>query len=224
MSLKLKVLGLGLLAVMATSAFASMNASAKVSGHFTHAGATTNAIIKGEENKLTSHFLHFQGPSGKPITCEKATYEGTVTERTVQVIQVFPTYTNCATKEELTGTVKVTTNGCSYTFFSQGANAHGTVSIDCPEGKAIEIHHENCTITVGAQTPTATRLTGGINYTTTVEPVHALTADVTVSNIDSQYHGGVCIFLGTSQKFTMTGSVTVKGFDHPGGQIAITST
>jgi len=30
--------------------------------------------------------------------------------------------------------------------------------------------------------------------------------------------GGICIFLGTKQKFEMKGSVTIKGYEHLGGK------
>lgn len=237
MSMKLKILGLGLLALMATSAFAVMNASATVSGHFTHEGPGNSAQIKGEEAKGTSHQLKFyhlktnshETDTSKPIECEKATYEGTTATKTTNVIQMFPTYTKCNTEGDPTDSVKVTPEGCSYTFFSHGANTHGTVAIDCMPGKAIKIHHQNCEITVPAQTTEAT-LTEGITYDTieeTVEgsKVHALTATVTVNTITGHYHSGLCVFLGTNQKFEMRGSVTVRGFDPTTGkQIGITHT
>lgn len=233
MSIKLKILGMGLLALMATSAFAAMNASAVVplKSHFTHEGPTENAIITAHEAKGTSHRLKFyhlkngHETDGKPIECEKATYEGTVTKKTVQQIQLFPTYTNCATEGDPTGSVTVTPNGCSYTFFSGGNNTHGTVEVDCPTGKTIVIKHQNCEITVPAQT-TAGTLTEGVTYDTVTEEVsgkfiHSLTATVTVNTITGHYHGGICIFLGTAQKFEMRGSVTVKGYEDLGGTPAV---
>jgi hypothetical protein len=229
MSLKLKVLGLGVLAIMAMSAFAAISASAKVAGHFTHEGTANHVIVKGEESFHTSHFLQFQHTNsegkadGKPIECTEAKYEGTAATKTVTVIQMTAAYSGCRTQEGAAGEVSVTMNGCSYTFFS-GGTKHGTVAVDCPVGSAIEVHHPNCTITIGAQTPTTNGLTNGVSYTTTVEGKHALTANVTVGNIAGQYHGGICIFLGTPQNFDMNGSVTIKGFNTDGTQAGITHT
>jgi len=223
MSIKLKVLGLGLLAVMATSAFSVMNAGAVVGGHFIHKGAGGKAVITGHEAKGTSHQLKFYhlktnshetDPEALPIECETAKYEGTVTTETVTSIQMYPTYTKCNTEGGVPGSVTVTPNGCSYTFFSQGANKHGTAQVDCAAGKAIVINHPNCEITIPAQTT----MTEGLTYTATVEGQNSITADVTVNTITGQYHGGICIFLGTTQKFEMKGSVTVKGYEHLGGK------
>lgn len=221
MNTKLKALGLGLLAVLAMSAFAVVNASATVSGHFV--SDTTHTIVKGTESG--THFLNFKGESGEPIGCTHASYEGTITGETVTTVTVSPVYKECSTGRKAPHEIAVTMNGCDYTFHSAGTNKHGTVSVDCPVGKAIEIHHPNCTMTVPAQTPTATTLTGGATYTTTVEEgKHALTVDITVGNIEVQYHGGICIFTGTTHKFTMEGSVTVWGTDTAGNRVNITHT
>lgn len=231
MSLKLKVLGLGLLAVMATSAFAVMNASATVTGHFTH-DAVGHATVVGTEIYGTKHMLEFHRTEptgtyvGAPIACTEASYHGTVTTATVQSITITPTYKNCATTDGVWGEVDVTMNECDYTFRSNTAasanppTAHATVTVDCPAGKAIEIHHPNCTITVPAQTPK-----GGATYTTVTENnKHALTVDITATHIVGYYHGGLCIFLGTTKEFDMTGSVTVKGLNPTNEPVNITAT
>lgn len=229
--MKLKILGMALLALAATSAFAVTNASGTVAGHFTHEGPTNNARIVAHEAATTPHQLTFfhlkpgtHETDGNPIHCEKSTYEGTVTTKTVTTITMTPTYTNCTTNDEDGTKVTVDVNGCSYTFSSHGPNTHGTVTIDCPVGKQIEITHPLCTITIPAQTH-ATTLTGGITYDTVVENnKHALTATVTVNTITGHYHAGLCVFLGTAQKFQMVGSVTVTGEDHAGNRIPITHT
>ncbi|HYP56015.1 MAG TPA: hypothetical protein VEQ41_06920, partial [Solirubrobacterales bacterium] len=70
MSLKLKVLGLGILAVMATSAFAAMNASATtpINSHFVATPPTDFLKIEGTESFPGSHNLTFQRttPDGTP--------------------------------------------------------------------------------------------------------------------------------------------------------------
>lgn len=243
--MKLKILGMALLALVATSAFAVTNASGTADGHFVHHGATNNAVITahdgdylGSKHKLEFRLLksnsHEPEASGG-ITCTTSQYQGKVEAKTVTTIQLYPTYTGCYTTGDPHGSVVVDTNKCSYTFSSQGARPHGTVNIDCNHGKPIEITHENCLIRVPTQTTAAT-LTGGLSYTPTEENgKKTLTADVTVNTITGHYEGGICIFLGTNHKFLMEGSVTVSGYEYisgtatehslvHGAQVSITST
>lgn len=234
MSLKLKVLGLGLLAVMATSAFAVMNASATVTGHFTHDAAGGHATIVGTENfSEPKHITEFHRTAttggeytGAAITCTKTTYHGTVATATTQELTITPDYTECGTTGGTWNEVTVTMNNCDYTFKSNTAasasppTADATVTIDCPVGSSIEIHHPNCTIIVPAQTPK-----GGVSYTRIIENnKHAITVDVTATHIVGYFHGGACIFLGTTKEFDMTGGATVKGTTTTGEQVNITAT
>jgi hypothetical protein len=229
MSLKLKILGMGLLAMVATSAFAVMNASAVETGHFS--SGTAHTIIKGEESG-TNHRLHLTGSGLEgQIGCSTATYEGTASTAVVKSIEVTPTYSGCTTTNvDPPPHVTVTHNGCTYRFKVATGGTNGTADLVCPAGKAIEIHHPNCTITVtdehtvnGVTTPTNQTIPG-IHYITTSEPKHALTLGVDVE-FDDTYHGGICIFLGTSnKKGFLKGSVTVRGFDTAGNQVDITTT
>jgi hypothetical protein len=208
-----------------------MNASATVTGHFTNDASNGHATIVGTENYGTTHMLEFQRteptgtPTGAAIACTEATYHGTVAAASVNSITVTPTYKNCATTGGTWGEVVVTMNECDYTFRSNSnasthkPTAHATVTVDCPVGKAIEIHHPNCTITVPGQTPK-----GGVTYTTTVEGKHALTVNVTATHIAGEFHGGICIFLGTNKEFDMNGAVTVKGENTNKEQVNITAT
>ncbi|HEX9967622.1 MAG TPA: hypothetical protein VGB06_06725 [Solirubrobacterales bacterium] len=213
MSTKLKVLGLGLLAIMATSAFAVMNASATPSGHFV--SAANHTIIFGSEN--ATHQVKFSVEGGNTIECKKVEYHGTTETATVTEITIKPTYAECQTTGGAANSIPVTVNDCDYVFSSQGTRIHGTVTVNCPVGKAIEIHHPNCTITVGTQHA----LGGGIAYDNTHPD---LTATVTVSGIVVEYHGGACIFLGTTHTATMTGAATIQGRDTAGNPVTISST
>jgi hypothetical protein len=232
MSLKLKVLGMGLLALAATSALAVMNASATVNGHFTNDAANGHALIVGSETgPHTAHSLRFQRTeptgtnTGAPIECTIAKYSGTVNAATVESITITPTYELCATTEGDWGEVDVTTNGCTYTFRSTSAASteppthHATVSVVCPVDEAIEVHHPNCTITVPSQTLT------GVTYKTDVQSKkHAITLNVTATHIKGEFHGGICIFLGTNKEFDMTGAATVVGQNTAGEAVNITAT
>lgn len=230
MSIKLKALGLGLLALLAMGAFAVVNASAVTTGHFTSDVAHTE--IRGSEKEGTGHTLKFQRtqptntPTGSPIVCTEAKYTGTIASATTQVVQVTPEYTGCRTEGDPHGSVSVHHNGCTYTFRSR-TTGHGTVAVDCPANKAIEITHPNCGIKVPAQDPAtnANVMKGGVAYTTTTdnEGKHAITLDVTITHITGHFESGACIFLGTTKEFDMTGSVTVAGFDTVGNPVGITA-
>lgn len=216
MSMKLKALGLGLLAAMAMSAIAVVNASATASGHFGSAEAHT--LIVGTEN--ATHKVRLSIDHGNTIECDKASYSGTTVNKTETQITITPTYQECHTTGETFAErpVNVTMNGCDYTFFSQGNRKHGTATVNCATGKAIEIHHPSCTVTVGTQHA----LTNGISYE---NEAGTLTANVTVGGIAAEYHGGVCIFLGTGgHEGTMNGSATIAGTNTAGGAVAISST
>jgi len=213
MSLKLKVLGLGLLATLAMSAVAVMNASATSTGHFTSDSPNGLTTVEGFEGG--SHFteLSSHGLEGG-IVCDEATYDGTITGNTTTHITIIPHYTKCKTTGGTPGEVTVDVNGCSFTFTP---GHHGTVHIDCPVGKAIEITHPNCTITIPAQTVgTAVK---GVTYTTDIDPEtgkHIITLDANTVHVATQYHAGICIFTGTTHTGTMHGSVTVKGYEDLG--------
>jgi hypothetical protein len=217
MSHKLKALGLGLVAMMAVGALAVMNASASTGGHFT---APAHSIIKGTEVAGSSHQLEFvsHGLEGG-IVCDEVTYSDyTSTQATETQVSVTPTYKKCHTTGAAAGTTTVHVNGCSYRF-TVGVGATGTADVVCPAGSAIVITHPNCTITVPAQNNIGT-----LNYTTTTESgVHALTLDVNAS-FSTQYHGGICIFTGTSHTGTLSGSATVRGFDTNNNPVGITAT
>lgn len=220
--MKFKILGMALLAFAATSAFAVTNAMGTANGHFVHHNPNGESVwITGHESATTTHELTFyhlkpgtHEKDADPIHCETSTYVGTVPATTVTSIVLTPTYTNCTTES---GTKLVApgvhVNGCSYTFSSQGTRKHGTVNIDCPT-KPIEITHPNCTIKIPGQTTAAT-LTEGISYKN--EADGTITATVTVNTITGHYEAGLCVFLGTAQKFKMEGSVTIKGYEDLGG-------
>lgn len=220
MSLKLRALGLGLLAILATSAFAVVNATAETGGHFV--SEVSHTVLSGTEVK-ENHQVRFAVDGGTPIECTKVTYTGTTTATTVTEVTITPHYTECITKGGATPhNVDVTMNGCAYVFtIGKKSTADNTVHVECLTGGVIEIHHPNCTITVPAQTPS-----GGIAYETDTTPggKHSITPNITVTGIAAQYHGGICIFLGTSHQATMTGAATLSGTTTEGSPVGITAT
>jgi hypothetical protein len=211
MSLKLKALGLGLLAVLSVSAFAVMNASANNKGHVVTTGLA-HATIEGTETGTHTTEFTLHGLEGG-IVCDEIKYEGTTVAETSNDITITPIYNKCHTTGSATN-IPVHVNGCSYTFTvaeKTTDSTEQTVDLICPVGKAIEITHPNCTITVGAQT-----ITTGVTYTTLFENGHhTITLDLTKPGITvvSQFHAGICIFTGTAHHGTLHGSVTVEALD-----------
>jgi hypothetical protein len=208
MSLKLKVLGLGLLAVMATGAFAVMNAGAVTGGHFVHHASTNHADIIGTEN--TTDKLHFVSADGSQIGCDEEKYTGTVTAKTFTEVKIVPDWEKCYTTPHNGNTFGIHENGCYLTFTSgKTGQTHHTAHFICPT-KPLEITHENCTIRVPTQT------TQGVTYTAIKLPnaptVDGVTVKVT-AKVTSHYESGICIFLGTVQQAEMAGGVIVEALE-----------
>lgn len=213
MSIKLKVLGLGLFAMMATSAFAVVNAGATTSGHFTTASSPT--FVTGfHQDEPAAHELHFVSENGERIACEKRTYfgkhEGT---KTTESLTITPSWDQCYTTPK-TDRWPVHENGCDLEFTSRAEpeKNDATVYIKCPTGKAIEITHPNCNITVATQ-EIGGEPGNGVTYTNENDGNAWITMNVDVT-FAVQYHGGICIFLGTNHHARMVGDVTVTGYSN----------
>jgi hypothetical protein len=222
-TMKIKMLGLGVLAMLAVGGIGALNASAIETGHI--GSSTSHTVIKGQESG-TSHRIHLTGDGLEgQFGCTTATWEGTLNAGIAKTVEVTPTYSGCTTTNTST-TVSITHNGCKYRFKVEAGGTDGTVDLSCPAGKAIEMHHPNCTITIRDRDTSGNlqnQTIPGIHYTTVIENRHSLTVDVNLAFAD-EYHGGVCIFLGTHHTGFLKGSVTVKGFDTEGKQVDITAT
>lgn len=224
MSLKLKALGLGLLAAMAMSAFAVMNAGAETGGHF--GSSVTHTEISGVETAGTEHVLHFNkegGAATERIGCDVDQYTGTVSGATATQITVTPKWEQCYTTGSPNTKFDIHENTCDFVFtIGNNPGAHNTAHVECTKaGDAFVITHPNCTITVPPQTVT------GVSYTNldNVPPASdEVTLTSTVKGITAHYHAGICIFLGTTHKSEMVGSVTVKGSNTAGGGVDISAT
>ena len=233
MSLKLKILGLGLLAVTAMGSVSAMNASAFVNGHFTN-DATNNAghaLVVGTETVNTPHRLKFSIDGGTNLECTHAVYNGTVNSETVTSITVAPQYSQCRTETDENGKHPITVHpgDCTFVFHSNAAASVGhppagtaTVTVVCPKSAGIVITHPNCTVRVPPQALSGVQYTTQTNATT---EKHEVTVLSNVANITSHFEGGICIFLGTGgHSATMKGSATVKGTNTLGTQVNVTAT
>jgi hypothetical protein len=222
MSLKLKALGLGLVAAMAMGAFAVVNASAFTGGHFTSQATEHHLIVKGEETFPGNHNLTFQrtvdgAASGEPIKCTRAVYHGTLSgtdATTTQSVSVTPKYEECSTGGVAPHNVTVHhLSSCGTNIYQFTSGNPGTIHVRCP----VTVTHPNCTIRMPEQT------VSGATYNTTVESnKHALTVNIEVPAITGHFESGFCVFLGTTQNFHMKGSVTVWAENTAGGRVGIT--
>jgi hypothetical protein len=212
---KMKALDLAVVAAIATSAIGVGSASAEYSGHFVIEG--THATVVGSETATHRTRFTLSGLEGF-IECEKASYSGFIGATTVGGFTVTPKYEGCKTAGTAVG-VTITPNGCTYTFKST-EKVHATFLFLCGE-KSIEIHHPNCTVTIPQQQQPAS----GVSYTTVLESgKHALTANLTISNVEAEYHGGACVFLGTNQKAALAGSLTLRATNTAGSAVHLTNT
>jgi hypothetical protein len=191
-------------------------ASAETGGHFTSEAAHTT--LSGSETSTHKTKVTGDGLEGF-INCNQVSYSGTVNATTVSELQLTPSYSGCGTEGTSTA-VTFTPNGCSYILtIGKSASGDNTLDVACPTGKALEIHHPNCGITVPAQTGLS-----GVAYTEVVENgKRALTVDVTLVLAD-QYHQGICIFLGTSHNMQLNGSFTLKGTNTASEQVNVRAT
>jgi hypothetical protein len=233
MSLKLKALGLSLVAAMAVSAFAVMSASANEKGHFVSDVAHT--VLKGTEGPGGAHRLHLTNHKGEgPLGCDEASYTATTTTATVTSLTVSPSYAKCYTTPGAPGwtpenDIPVTVNGCTYTFTVAEKTVNTTeqtVHLLCPAGKKIEVHHPNCTVDIHPQTivPEANKPT--VTYTDIENPItkkREITLDANVTFSITRH--GLCQFVLPTNDFgKLIGSATFSGFDTENKQVNITAT
>ncbi|HYP56607.1 MAG TPA: hypothetical protein VEQ41_09975 [Solirubrobacterales bacterium] len=222
MSLKLKVFSLGVLAVVAASALAVVNAGAVTppGSHFLSHSAEHHLVIKGTDGFGTGHAMKFRGESGEAITCTHSTYHGTLTgsaATTTQAFQVRPHYTKCATEGGSWGSVTIhVPAACGTNVIEFTSGNPGTVHVNCQ----ITITHPNCTIRVPVQT------SSGATYTPFAESnASALTIDVSgQEELTSHYEAGICVFLGTAHKHKLEGQATFWGEHTSGSRVGITHT
>ncbi len=226
MSIKLKALGLGILAALAIGAVVVMSASAESQpqGHFT--SEVANPTLKVDDG-VEPHRLQLAIEGLTGIVCDKPSYVVTWTDggTTTKDITAEPTYETCHT----TGSAKavpIKMNGCKYTFTQpnkESAKTEHTVDLTCPAGQKVVIEHEGCVLEVHPQNGLK-----GVGYTTLQEEVggkkiHAITMTLSVSFIMTVHNFPCNLILPTEKVNTLSGSVTVTGFNGAARQ-SITAT
>ncbi len=175
MNHRLKALGLVLIAVLALSAFAAAAAQASTPIESELAVPATNVDTKDvtgtEDGKLARFTI---GTGALFIECTESN-QLTVTPftKSTTTATATPHFEKCFRNGLTTVPVTVTHNGCTLTLTAtppSGGVTLGDVTIDCPEGKTIEVHvYESaaahtanksfCTYTIGPQTLTGATIT-----------------------------------------------------------------
>jgi len=132
-----------------------------------HANSAPLTLTGAQNAGIKDKFITTAGS----VECEKATYHGTISEKTTSTVTVTPSYTNCTVFGILTHE-PVHMNGCTYQFHVDPGNTNvttGTVDILCPVGKEI-------TVTGGS---------GGTNKCVVHVPAQNNVGGVTFSNVGS---------------------------------------
>jgi hypothetical protein len=220
---KLKAFGAIVGAALVVGAISVASAPATAGGHFI--AETAHTTINGSQIGT----MQLDDPAGN-VTCQIATFDGTVSTVTTESITLTPHYTNCISG---TNTAIVDHNGCNFTFTVRPnpETNHNTPHLVCPPGQSVTLtvffEHTNtlaCIIHFGPQTPTGGLLykTGGSGTT------HDITAVATVTGITvtrtPQFFGGCKFAPEHGATDQMTGEATIKGFNTEGKQVGITAT
>jgi hypothetical protein len=229
MGIKMKALGLGLLAALAVGGTSVVSAPADTGGVF-HSDSNWTHIAGSQEGALHENVLS----SGLGnITCGTANYTANVGGLTATEITVQPTYANCKTTED-GYPITIDINGCAFvlTISDDPATKHHTMHLECPTGKEITFTINppivgECTIHIPPQTPT----TGGVVYKNVIHPVggkHNLTIEVTIEGITHTQteHSFGCGGGGEqhTNAFTFKSTITTVATNTEGAAVNVTAT
>lgn len=186
----------------------AVTASAASAAEFFHeAEGTARVTAKNEGNhKFTAGIIG-------TIECKKATFTGTSFTTSPQTtVTVEPTYSEC-TFLGVSGVV-VKTNGCTYTFNQPtGVGPFtGTVTVNCPTGKAIEFEASGCKIAVGPQGPLST-----VTFTNLATTPKSVKVAANVSKI-KYTASGTCVVLGQKEDGSYNGTA-ISDAETEGGEL-----
>jgi hypothetical protein len=202
-------------ATVVTSAVGVAGASAETGGHFT--SDVSHMALSGSASGSHGTDLRLRAED-TPIECASESYTGTANATTVPELALSPTFSTCKTAGGESN-VLIDINGCSFVFkIGKKANQDNTVELTCPAGNAIVVTHPNCTATVPPQTLKGAAYTG-----ITEGGKAALTIDWTAS-VSVQFHGQICVFLGTNNTGSLAGSFVLTGKDTAGAAVGIEAT
>lgn len=210
MDAKFRALGFaGAVVLTISAAFVAASAFADTGGHFTSDLELTTLVGKESGEFHKTHFRREGSSNEETVGCKTDSYHGIRAGKTFTDVRINPEWEECYTTGNPNEPVwDIVENDCFFVFRIGDTGTHHTVELFCPDGKKIEVKHPNCTVEVPPQ------LMNGIVYKTDmINNKHAITLEATVQDIKSQYHAGICIFLGTNHEYEFEGSLTVEGLD-----------
>jgi hypothetical protein len=210
MTRKFKALGFVFVAVAAISAASGSAQASEL--HVTHQGS---AVITAEQ--LASPGQHVLTTNSGTAVCSSATFEGSVasagTQITAQEIQMTATYSVGCQAFGLAATVQM--NGCKYTITNKvgQSTTAKTATVDitgCSSPAKLNSGFSSCIVTVGNQAS----LGGHLVLQNNNSPSEDVTAKITVTGIQYQNHGPLCVGAATEQRSdgTYNGEATVRAF------------
>jgi hypothetical protein len=154
------------------------------------------AVLSGGQKSAYGNVLTTEAGQ---LECGKATLAGQL-GAAANTLVLSPTYSEC--KAFGFSSATVTTNGCTYQVALAGTKSGdkypGTMGIACPEGKAIEIVANNCTVAIGAQSGLGT--VNVSNDTATTPQRLEVAFGVAKLKYTVTKDGFLCPFAGTGTK------------------------
>jgi hypothetical protein len=218
---KLKAMGSGFAIAIAMACLIPINAPAANGGHFVFGAPHAQLALT-----LTQppHQMYFKTEGSLPTTCTVASHLGTTNQATTTQLDIVQSlekcYTNSGTPEP--PEFKATLNGCVYRFTvapNTTSESEQTIDFVCPLGSVAEFHDPNCTITMRSQTAV-----NAATYTTAIEDGrHVLTFDMH-AKFETDFHGGLCVFLGTKHVTELQGAATLRATNTAGEVVDVTAT
>jgi len=174
-----KVLGAATLIVLSLSALGASVAQAQFTASSYPATITGSSSLGNGELKT----------EGGTIECAEH-FQGTFTESTTK-IKLTPSFTNCKAFGFLAAVIDL--NGCNLWLYSGG-----TIDVDCPAGKVIEVTASSCVIHVMSQS--------GLGSTSIWSSGSHILVLMSVSNLTYYVtkDGFGCAFNGTGHKTGMS--------------------
>ncbi len=216
---KIKVLGIAVVALAATSAFAASAQASEL-----HATVGPSAVLTGQQLPNLPITFKYTG-SGLQTKCNEAHFEGTVQglnpqQTTAQEFTLTPRFTGC-TVGGLASTVDM--NGCKFTFTNRqttGITAPMTAYLDisgCTAGKRIEHTLPGCTITIPEQNHLS-----HIVYVNTPGGPHDIDAIFAIQGMTYEFHGAACPGVNTvlTHDGDISGWLTLQAFVDNGSVLA----
>jgi hypothetical protein len=243
MSRYTKAIGLALIAVAVAGATSAATAQA-TEAEFEWASGTTKIVGESDPTAPSQEFVITPGAITSSFTCDEFTAEATVSGTAAKTL-TFPnvSYRDTGTTPEAACTGKVNgislkvtgnSNECDFkaiagtTVGTVGeGKSEGTVGVECPSEKKIEILAAGCTVKIGPQT------IGPVYYSTikTGSGLEHITAEAKIGQTATTHNNaidystsGLTCGTKTETDGTYKGNVTFTGFNSSGTTTNLTVT